>query len=70
MKLATLLGVAAAVGVVLYFRSERGRQVWNEYRDKFSDLSEKGDEVLSEISQRVTKFGKQAKGELVPQMEG
>lgn len=70
MKLASVLGVAAAVGVVLFFRSSKGQALWNEYKDNFSDLFSEGEEVVNDISNRVTKFGKQAREASLQPIEG
>ena len=61
MKFTTFLGVAAAVGVVLFLRSEKGRQLLGELSDNLSDLAEKGQETLNDISKKVNAFGKEAK---------
>ena len=70
MKLASILGVAAAVGVVWFFRTEKGRALWNEYKDNFSDLFDEGENLVNDISGKVSRFGNESRKAAMETVEG
>ena len=70
MKLASILGVAAAVGVVWFFRTERGKALWNEYKDNFTDLLGEGENLVNDISGKATRFGNEARKAAMEPIEG
>lgn len=70
MKLASILGVAAAVGVVWFFRTERGKALWNEYKDNFSDLFNEGENLVNDISGKASRFGNEVRKSALEPIEG
>lgn len=70
MKLASILGVAAAVGVVWFFRTERGKALWNEYKENFSDLFDEGENLVNDISSKVGRYGNEARKTAMEPIEG
>lgn len=61
MKLNIALGIAAAVGVVLFFRSSKGKALLNEWGVDFDDLYSQGEEAVKNAVKKAEGYSRNAK---------